>query len=278
MFSDDLKIHIPTDEEEAEIQREIAMDPDAPEWTDEDWARARPAVEVDPELVEYSLIRKTAQQYRDKGYDVSKEALLDFLPGFRADLLVRKDGISKVIEIKSWSSLAADRRIAKLADIIDSKPGWAFELIFVGEPGIRNSPAPKRYQIPRLIRRAEKEFDPDRPQAAFALAWSACAAAVREIIAIDGTPRPDISPAAYTLNHPGHLGAIANGQPLNLDNLPKYRNAIAHDGLTPEMVAELIQTARRMTAERDADSPWRLSGSGVEDVVEGVAEEVPAED
>ena len=45
----------PTDEEEAEIQRQIAEDPDAPEWTDEDWARARPAIEVDPELVEQYL-------------------------------------------------------------------------------------------------------------------------------------------------------------------------------------------------------------------------------
>ena len=52
MSSDDLEIHIPTDEEEAAIQEEIAMDPDAPEWTDEDWARARPAIEVAPDLVE----------------------------------------------------------------------------------------------------------------------------------------------------------------------------------------------------------------------------------
>ena len=48
------EIHTPTDEEEEEIQRQIAQDPDAPEWTDEDWARARPAMEVDPELVEWS--------------------------------------------------------------------------------------------------------------------------------------------------------------------------------------------------------------------------------
>ena len=47
-------IIIPTDEEEAEIQREIALDRDAPEWSDENWSRARPAMEVDPELVEHS--------------------------------------------------------------------------------------------------------------------------------------------------------------------------------------------------------------------------------
>ena len=38
--------------EEAAIQVGIARDPDNPEWTDEDFARARPAAEVLPGLVE----------------------------------------------------------------------------------------------------------------------------------------------------------------------------------------------------------------------------------
>ena len=54
MFTNEREIHIPTDEEEVEIQRQITMDPDFPEWTDEDWEQARPAPEVDPELVEWS--------------------------------------------------------------------------------------------------------------------------------------------------------------------------------------------------------------------------------
>ena len=36
----------------------IAQDPDAPEWTEEDWARARPAIEVEPQLVEWSLRKR----------------------------------------------------------------------------------------------------------------------------------------------------------------------------------------------------------------------------
>ena len=34
--------------EENAILVGIARDPDNPEWTDEDWARARPAIEVTP--------------------------------------------------------------------------------------------------------------------------------------------------------------------------------------------------------------------------------------
>ena len=52
MLSNGREIHLPTDEEEAAIQQHIAEDPDAAEWTDQDWARARPAVEVVPQIVE----------------------------------------------------------------------------------------------------------------------------------------------------------------------------------------------------------------------------------
>jgi len=44
-------IHWPTDEENAAIQRGIEADPDNPERTAEDFARARPATEVAPDLV-----------------------------------------------------------------------------------------------------------------------------------------------------------------------------------------------------------------------------------
>ncbi len=41
----------PTDEEEIAIQAGIAADPDNPEWTDDMFARARPASEMVPHLV-----------------------------------------------------------------------------------------------------------------------------------------------------------------------------------------------------------------------------------
>jgi len=77
---------------------------------------------------EYLLTRKTAEEYRSNGYEVQLEASLDFFPGFQADLLVRKGDEAKVIDVKSRPSLAADPRISELARLIESKPGWSFEL------------------------------------------------------------------------------------------------------------------------------------------------------
>ena len=47
-----------TPEEEAEINRQIAEDPDAPEWTDEDWANAKSTEELFPEAAEAARKRK----------------------------------------------------------------------------------------------------------------------------------------------------------------------------------------------------------------------------
>ena len=41
----------PTPEEEEAINRGIALDPDAREWTEEEWASSRPATEVVPDIV-----------------------------------------------------------------------------------------------------------------------------------------------------------------------------------------------------------------------------------
>jgi uncharacterized protein (DUF4415 family) len=45
------KLIEPTADEEAHINLGISQDPDNPEWTDEMWARARPAAEVVPDIV-----------------------------------------------------------------------------------------------------------------------------------------------------------------------------------------------------------------------------------
>ena len=125
---------------------------------------------------EYLLARKTAEEYRRKGYDVAIDVPLDFLPGFRADLLVRKPDEVKVIEVKSRSSLAADPGIRQLARVVDSRPGWSFELLLVAEPEKLDSPEGARSfdrgHVLQRIEEAEKALTSGLSEAALVLAWS----------------------------------------------------------------------------------------------------------
>ena len=139
---------------------------------------------------EYLLTLKTAEEYRSNGYEVQLAASLDFFPELSADLLVRKGDEVKVIEVRSRPSLAADPRISELARQIDSKPGWSFELILVGEPERVDSPTGARSfggeGIARRIKQAESSLAAGMPEAAFLLAWSACEAVARDLIAAEG--------------------------------------------------------------------------------------------
>ncbi len=205
---------------------------------------------------EYLLARKTAEEYRSNGYEVQLEAPLDFFPGFRADLLVRKGDEVKVIQVKSRPSLAADPRISELAQLIESKPGWSFELVLVGEPERVDSPEgalPFEGQgILRRLEQAEMSLGAGIPEAAFLLAWSAGEAALRELIAAEGVSDRRITSPLFVLDQAVFRGVISRDEYDSLAGMLKYRNAIVHgfsaDGLSDALVAELIGTIRSIAA------------------------------
>ena len=203
---------------------------------------------------EYLLTRKRAEEYRSRGYEVSLEVPLDFLPGFHADLIARKGDETRVIEVKTRSSLASMPQISELARIVDSKPGWSFELLLVGEPEKVDSPegasAISGGMILQRIEEAEQALASGLSEAAFLLAWSACEAATRELIALEGIADPGVPISAHVLDQAVYQGVISRGEYKTLAGFQKYRNAIVHglnvDDFGDELVAELIETVRRM--------------------------------
>ena len=203
---------------------------------------------------EYLLTRKTAEEYRSSGYDVQLDASLDFFPNFRADLLARKGDEVKVVEVKSRPSLAADPRISELAQLIESKPGWSFELVLVSEPEKVDSPIGTRaFEGEAILQRmgqAERSLGAGMPEAAFLLAWSACEAAMRELIAAEGISDVRITSPRFILDQAVFRGVISREKYDYLAGMLKYRNAIVH-GFDPgdfsvEFVTGLIETVRRI--------------------------------
>ena len=203
---------------------------------------------------EYLLTRKTAEEYRGKGYEVVIEAPLEFLPGFRADLLARKGDDVRVIEVKSRSSLAADPKISELARLIDSMPGWSFELILVSEPEKLDSPEGARSfesgMILQRVEEAEKSLQARLPEAAFLLAWSASEAVIRGLLTAKGVSDTSITSPGYVLDQGIYHGVISRDDYDALTRMRKYRNAIVHgfgmDDFSDKLVRDLIETLRRI--------------------------------
>lgn len=205
--------------------------------------------------LEKHLARKTAEDYRAQGYDVSFDAPLDFLPGFRADLIARKDDQVRVIEVKTRASLAASPQIDELARTIEAKPGWNFDLLLVAEPERLDSPeGAQSFERERILERideAEAMLREEHGESAFLLAWSACEAAVRLLLAGQDVTTEGIRTADYTLEQAAYLGVISRDEYQELSSLQKHRNAIAHgyshEGFDDAVVRQMIDTARGMT-------------------------------
>ena len=217
---------------------------------------------------EHILVQKTAEEYRNRGYEVFLEAPLDFLPGFRVDLIAKNADEVKVIEVKARRSLAANPRISELARIIESKPGWSFELLFVDEPGKLHSPDDarpfKNADIVMRIDQAEKLLELGYTEAAFMLAWSAYEGTARELIATEGVLDTGITASGYVFDQAIFRGLISREEHNTLTEMRKYRNAIVHgyitDDFSGELVIELIETIRRIATSTEPDDSGDLHG------------------
>ncbi len=208
----------------------------------------------DVEIVQRNFIEKKVAEYRSKGYEVEQDVPLEFLPGFLADLVVRKDGETKVIEVKYRASLAASPKTGELARILHNKPGWSFELLLVGEPEKLDSPEGARSiaveEVRQRLAEAEKALRHGLSEAAFLLVWSAFEAAVRELIAAEGVSITRVTQSGYVLDQAVYHGVISRVDYDYLADMRRYRNAIAHgfdvNGFSDEKVTELIGVVLRL--------------------------------
>ena len=215
----------------------------------------------DIELIEKAFADKTAAEYRSRGYEVFREQPLDFLPGFRADLLVRRGDETKVIAVQTRTSLAVKPEIRQLADALSSKPNWSFELLLISEPERLDAPEGARPfaepDIGRRIEEAESALAAGFNDAAFLLAWSASEAAVRILVNAAGVEIKRVTWPSHVLGHAATLGIISDEDDKFLSEMLAYRNALSHGfethSLNKGRVEDLIVAAKKL--RRAAASP-----------------------
>ena len=222
----------------------------------------------DIRIREQLFIEKRAAEYRSRGYEVSRDAPLDFFPGFRADLLVQKDGENKVIEVKTRTSITLTPEIAELAEVLSSMPGWSFDLLLVGEPEKLDAPeGTNSFSGEDIIERisgAERAFESSLLDASFLLAWSACEAALREMLSTEEFEIKRVTESDYVLAYAASQGVISADDENFLSEMLAYRNAIAHGfkvaNFDPEeqvsevlLAAKQLQRASNSIATRQSD-------------------------
>ena len=199
-------------------------------------------------------LQATAEQYRREGYDVEIAPQLDFLPG-RPDLVARKDGDNRVVEVKS-PSVNGGRVASEIARIVHERPDWSFDLVFVGEPERVKRPEGSLPLGPdssaRQAEAAEQALAAGYVEAAFLLAWAAWEAAVRVLIAAEQPDSVAATRVGEVIDQARFRGFLSSEEYDRLNELRRYREAIVHGfsvgAFSKELVRELIAIARTIAA------------------------------
>ena len=215
-------------------------------------------------LAESRFADKRAAEYRSRGYEVSRNVPLDFLPGFSADLVVSKGGHTTVISVRTRTSLAVDSTTQQLAEILSSKPDWSFDLLLVAEPEQLDAADDIERLSPEIIAEwiddARRALDHGLTQAAFLMTWSVCEAAMRELVAQAGLDIGRVTRSDYLLSHAIGQGVFSENEGEYLFEMLAYRNALAHGfaakDFGDERVRELIGAVTALSqAMNDPERP-----------------------
>ena len=127
-------------------------------------------------------------------------------------------------------------------------------MLLVGEP--ERLDAPENAQpftgedILSRIEEADGALAAGFSEAAFLLAWSACEAAVRAMVAAEGVDIRRVTQAAYVMGQAVFHGALSSDDDMYLSDMLGYRNAIVHGFAVKDFDAdrakELIIAARKL--------------------------------
>ncbi|MCY3922332.1 MAG: hypothetical protein OXG27_08045 [Chloroflexi bacterium] len=211
---------------------------------------------ANPTAAEYQLKQQTADAYRDQGYEVSIDEELDFMPGFRADLLARKGDQVRVIEIKSRLALVNAGVLDHLARAIEEQPGWSFELVLAAEAETPEPPRGAdpidREQVHLRLDEAEQLLYEGHAESALILACMAYEAKIRLLIGDADRWDGRVSSFRQMSEQASYLGVISAEERDKLTRLWDLRNAIIHGYHAPEFnegsVRELIDVVRGLDA------------------------------
>ncbi len=145
--------------------------------------------------LERRRLLELAREYRKRGYDVitepTKEQLPDFLATLQPDMIARNEQENVVFEVKSQQTLSASPELKDIAQAVQGKKGWRFELV-VTNPRDKADIKPNgnillsRAEAFDRLQEARDLSEQEHGEAAFLVAWSATEAVLRKLVTTFG--------------------------------------------------------------------------------------------
>lgn len=208
--------------------------------------------------IERDRLLQLAEEYRNKGYDISfhpnPEDLPDFLKNYRPDMIVRRENEAVIIEVKSRRSLNSSSKqyLQNLAQSVEQHPGWRFELVMTNPEDAAYSPkAESSLQQSEIETRLQvaRQLAAQHPESAILYSWSLVEATLRLVAEHEALSLQRLD-SLYLVKQLVTEGVISRPEYQLLMDALSSRNAIAHGfkatQITQGSVNELIDVAEQL--------------------------------
>jgi uncharacterized protein YutE (UPF0331/DUF86 family) len=197
--------------------------------------------------IERERLIKLAEEYRDKGYEISfqpnPEDLPDFLKNYRPDMIARRGDEAVIIEVKSRSSLNSSAQyLRNLAQAVEQHPGWRFELVMTNpedatysqraEDSLQENEIESRLQVTRQLATQHLE-------SAILYSWSLAEATLRLVAENEGLSLQRFD-SLYLVKQLAIEGVLSKSEYQFLMNALSLRNSIAHGFKTAQLDQESL--------------------------------------
>lgn len=150
----------------------------------------------------YNTLQKLAEKYRREGYNVhfypTGDELPNFLSNFHPDLIATSDNDNVVVEVKTRPNVTGSKEIVRLAELIESKPKWRYELILTRPSKaervdqILTRPTLDIKQIEERLKTVKQLIESGQIDLAILIAWTVAEAAFRRLAVLHLVPLEDV--------------------------------------------------------------------------------------
>jgi len=188
-------------------------------------------------LREQRKIKELAREYEEKGFEVLIEPnnnhLPDFLKNYRPDIVLKKDDLNIVVEVKTSETIKNSEYLKELSAKINSNENWKFELV-ITNPRPKNNFNNKRFEefsLPELenkIYKLSSSIDRDFIEPHFLYAWSLFEASSRAILKAEQPSLERKLNPTVNIKQLYSYGIIGRIDYEWLNKISKLRNHIVH--------------------------------------------------
>jgi len=217
---------------------------------------------MEAQLTEQNKIRQVAKDYEKKGYTVIIEPrganIPSFIKNYHPDLIASNNKETVIIEVKTRADYSTIERLKEIADLINNKEGWRFELIVINPRQTSHISAENIFEeyskeeIKKNVDEIKQMVKQKQLAAAFILSWATLESLSRHLLLDDKKNLRNKTPLVI-IKTLFSFGYVSRRDYETLDSLFKTRNEVVHGYKTKSLdktaVEKTLDIIERMLTE-----------------------------